>query len=334
MADLDRLLSDGDLDGLLRHVDDACDSSDWEILEQTAVRSRTAIERGHQLWPAADHAEHRLALQAPGAYAASAVLRDATTFGLAPLAEVAASSHTWEELSPYLPIDSGAVRAVFAHERVARGEDLTGVDLRDDPLSLPLKLAPWEPASAGPTIGPYAVDDPIPPPGTLEPADSSLKPAVCPAGPEAEIAQRALRDLPSAWTDESEGVAEVVAVLGSGPQAAEKIAESEIQLRSLTAGEAFGLLAWLGASGGAHGRRRGAARGRFEAWWCAAALVGLDGDDAPWPPANQELGDAIAELRWWRWDDQARPAGWFFGLAVDDPLDGIAWALAARDQST
>jgi len=27
-----------------------------------------------------------------------------------------------------------------------------------------------------------------------------------------------------------------------------------------------------------------------------------------------------------------RPAGWFLGIAVDDPLDGLAWALAASDR--
>ena len=58
MADLDRLLVDGDLDGLLRRGDETCDAADWEALERGATQSRLAIERGHQLWPAADHAEH------------------------------------------------------------------------------------------------------------------------------------------------------------------------------------------------------------------------------------------------------------------------------------
>ncbi len=84
---LDRALADGDLDELLRLINDACEDGDWEVLEQVAVRSRPAHERGHQLWPAADHAEHRLALEAPAAHAAAAVLRDAVTFGIAALAE-------------------------------------------------------------------------------------------------------------------------------------------------------------------------------------------------------------------------------------------------------
>ena len=37
------------------------------------------------------------------------------------------------------------------------------------------------------------------------------------------------------------------------------------------------------------------------------------------------------EMGWWRWDGAQRPAGWFLGIAVDDPADGLAWALAASD---
>ena len=92
--------------------------------------------------------------------------------------------------------------------------------------------------------------------------------------------------------------------------------------------EALGLLAWAGASGGAHGRRRGMARGRFEAWWCAAALTGLD---EAWPPDGEDLGGAVAELSWWRWDDGTPPTGWHLLIAVEDPADGLAWALDARD---
>ena len=338
MADLDRLLVDGDLDGLLRLVDEACDAADWESLERVATHSRLAVERGHQLWPAADHAEHRLALQAPASFAAAAVVRDATTFGVAPLAEVAASSHPWVDLEPHLPSDVGAIRAVVAHERVARGEDLTAVDLVDDPFGLPLRLAAWEPTTDGPTIGPYAVDDPVPPPGSLQPNPGSSDPggdARRPAGPEAETARIALRDLVATWTEQSRGAATAVAVVGSGLDAACIAARATdagpVSLRPLATNEAIGLLAWAGASGGAHGRRRGAARGRFEAWWCAAALGGLDGPSEVWPPDPDELGDAVADMGWWRWDGAQRPAGWFLGIAIDDPADGLAWALAASD---
>jgi hypothetical protein len=225
-----------------------------------------------------------------------------------------------------------------AHERVARGEDLRGLQLDDDPVGLPLQLACWEPATDGPTIGPYGVDDPVPPTGLLAPVAQVPNPKVNEsiAGAEADAARTALRDLVSTWTEQSRGTATAVAVCGTGPQAAASAGRSidagHISIRALASDEAIGLLAWAGASGGAHGRRRGAARGRFEAWWCAAALVGLDGPGDDWPPDPNALGNALADLRWWRWDSALRPAGWFLGIAVDDPLDGLAWALAASDR--
>ena len=333
-ASLDELLAKGDLDGLLRLIDDACAAGDWATVEQVAERSRPAVERGHQLWPAADHAEHRLALQAPPAHSARAVGRDATRFGIAPLAEVAASAHRWADLADHLP--ASPVRAIVAHERVARGEDLSGVSLGTDPLGLPLRLAAWEPSCDGPAIGPYAVEDPVPPPGALEATDLPE------AGtPVADPGTEALRNLVRTWTTESDGTSTAVCVRGTAPEAVAALGPPGLRMRRLEPDEALGRMAWAAASGGAHGRRRGAARGRFEAWWCAATLAGLlgdtfdgpSGDDAPWPPDADELGDAVAELRWWLWDDGHVPRGWHLQLAVEDPADGLAWALEAADRA-
>jgi hypothetical protein len=56
------------------------------------------------------------------------------------------------------------------------------------------------------------------------------------------------------------------------------------------------LLAWAAASGGARGRRRGAAAGRFDAWWVLAVLSGTADD---WPadpgPAAEDLRVAEAQ---------------------------------------
>ena len=325
MPDLDRLLIEGDLDALLRLVDDACDDADWDTLEQIATRSRLAVERGYQLWPAADHAEHRLALQAPGSFAAAAVVRDAPTFGVAPLAEVAASSHTWADLDPHLPVDVGTIRAVVAHERVARGEDLRGLELEDDPFGLPLRLASWEPAADGPTIGPYGVDDPVPSPGKME-AVAAMEPAP-PAGSDGEAGRAALHDLTAVWVEQSNGRRRTSAVRGDADQAVASLVGAPGRRRELAPPEAIGLLAWAGASGGAHGRRRGMARGRLEAWWCASALAGID----EWPPDADELGVAVGEMGFWRWDDGTTPTGWHLLLAIADPGDGLAWVLEARD---
>jgi len=323
---LDRLLVDGDLDGLLRLVDEACDDCAWDDLEQVALRARKAHDRGYQLWPAADHAEHRLALEAPADRAAAAVLRDAPTFGLAPLAEVVASTHRWVDLEPHLPIDAGPVRSVVAHERVARGEDLTGTDLAEDPLGLPLNLAPWEPRLEGPTIGAYSVEDPVPAPGPTRAVDAVD--AALPAGLDGDPGLAALGDLTAVWAEQSNGLRRAAAVRGTAAQAVASLSGRPGRHHRLPVDEALGLLAWAGASGGAHGRRRGMARGRFEAWWCAAALTGLD---EAWPPDGEDLGGAVAELRWWRWDDGTPPTGWHLLIAVEDPADGLAWALDARD---
>ena len=326
---LDRALADGDLDELLRLIDDACEDGDWEVLEQVAVRSRPAHERGHQLWPAADHAEHRLALEAPAAHAAAAVLRDAVTFGIAALAEVAASTHTWDELDAHLGTAGvGPLRSVVAHERVARGEDLTGVALFEDPIGLPLRLAGWEPASAGPTIGAYAIDDPAPAAGLLDEI-GPVEPAEA-GGPDTAAGLSALLELTCVWAEQSNGRRSAVGVHGDAAQAVAALTGTTGRRLSLPAEEALALMAWAGASGGAYGRRRGMARGRFEAWWCAAALAGLDSD---WPPAVDELGEAIHELGWWRFDDGTAPSGWHLQMAVEDPLDGLAWALSAGDSA-
>ncbi len=318
---LDRLLDTGDLDGLLRAVDEACDDGDWDSVEAVAERARGAHERGHQLWPAADHADHRLALAGPADAAARAVGRDAQRFGLAPLAEVAASGRSWADLEPHLP--DGPLRALVAHERVTRGEDLTGLVLPDDPLDLPLRLAAWEPATDGPAIGPYDIDDPAPPTGRLDPVDlPSAGPAVD------DPAVDALRDLTRTWTEQSEGTSRAVAVTGDAPAAVAALGATTARMRPIGADEAMTHLAWAAASGGAHGRRPGTARGRFDAWWCAHLLAGFDDD---WPPDPGELGDAVLELAWWSWDDGSPVPGWHLGLAVADPDDGLAWALDTRD---
>lgn len=326
---LDELLLKGDLDGLLRLIDEACSAGDWPTVEQVAERSRLAVERGHQVWPAADHSDHRLALQAPAAFSARAVCRDATRFGIAPLAEVAASDHAWVDLADHLP--DGPLRATVAHERVARGEDLSGLTFDTDPLGLPLRLATWEPACDGPVIGPYAIEDPVPPTGPLVVAD------LPDAGtPLVDPGVEALRDLVRTWSTESDGTSRAVCVQGTVPEAVAALGPSGLRVRRIDPDEALGRMAWAAASGGAHGRRRGAARGRFEAWWCAATLVGLlddaSGDEAPWPPDPDELGDAVGELRWWLWDDGHVPQGWHLQMAVEDPADGLAWALEAVDR--
>jgi hypothetical protein len=87
-------------------------------------------------------------------------------------------------------------------------------------------------------------------------------------------------------------------------------------------------MAWAAASGGAHGRRPGAAAGRFGAWWAVAALAGLLDD---WPVAPDRLGAAVGDLQWFAWDAEEPATGWRLQIAVEDPVRGRAWAIAAGD---
>ena len=140
----ERLVDLADLDELVRQVDRLCDASEWDGLVDLRDRCRAALERGKQLWPAASLAEYRLALDAPGPWAGRVLAPGAGHLALGPLPEVAASTHTWDELAPH--IETGPLRTITAHERVVRGEDLAG-DERVDPrvLDLPAVLAEWEP---------------------------------------------------------------------------------------------------------------------------------------------------------------------------------------------
>ena len=52
-----------------------------------------------------------------------------------------------------------------------------------------------------------------------------------------------------------------------------------------------------------------------------------------WPLPLDELGELAGELRWWWWDAHEPATGWQLQLAVDDPAEGLAWAISARDAS-
>lgn len=318
------LVDRGDLDELLRRVDEHCDGKDWDALLDLRDRSRAAFyDRGIQLWPAASHAEYRLALQAPGRWAAAVVAPGAGRFALGPLSEVAASSHTWDELAGHLPAGTPEA-ALIAQERVIRGEDLRR-DGRVDPLlaELPLVLQPWEPEYPAAAYKPYSAefgDVPAPPMGGV---DVAAAPVV--ADPDAT---HALVEVVSPWTTQSNGRVAATAVDGDAAGAIGALGvEGRARLTEVDAAHALALLAWAGASGGAHGRRRGMAQGRFTAWWTAAALAGaLD----QWP---DEVGEAVDELRWYRWDRLEPATGWALRLAAERPADGYAWAVEATDQT-
>ena len=323
--DLAELVEIGDLDELLRATDRLCDTRDWHALVDLRDRCRKAVERGKQLWPAANHVEYRLALEAPGEFAARMLTDVAGQFGLGPLPEVAAARHEWADLAPYVP--SSPPAAMCAHERVVRGEDLRAVTISGpDPLELPRRLCAWEPAYP---VAEYRSD------GADFPA-----PAPVEGGAVVEVVRdaerlvhsgvaRTLRDLVHPWT--ADGDATAVAVRGSVLGAVGALEGPEVRLAELDLPTALAWLGWAGASGGAHGRRRGAAAGRLDAWMVLAELVDLAVD---WPPAPDALGARAARMRWYTWDAVGiGPTGWVLRLAVEDADRGVAFALNAHDPS-
>jgi hypothetical protein len=322
-VDLDDLIDAGDLDELVREIDRRCERRDWDGLVRLRDRSRAALERGRQLWPAASLAEYRLALDAPGRWAAGVLVEGTGRFALGPLPEVAASTHTWSELADQL--SGGPIAAAFAHERVVRGEDLRGDERvpADVFAPLPPALEPWEPEYPVASYEDAAAHFPMPDlPATAPVEAPDDPPPVQPAGDET----RALLQLVEAWVSGSNGRATAVGVGGGAAAAVRALGVAQVRMAALTPAEALAFMAWTAASGGAHARRRGMAAGRFDAWWAAAAVAGLS-------PGWQlsELGEAVSELRWFLWDAGEPDTGWWFRLAVEDPLDGIAWAIAATD---
>jgi hypothetical protein len=327
------LVDMGDLDALLVRIDHLCADRDWAGVLDLRHRCRRAIERGRQLWPAASHAEYRLALEAPGREAAAVLVPGTGRFALGPLAEVAASTHPWAELRPHLEASPEA--GMVAHERVVRGEDLTGDD-RVDPsvLELPLRLQPWEPDYPLATYRAHKLEVADVPPPPLHPVDSPVHAPALEVVKDPE-ATRALEELAMAWKQESNGTAAAVAVAGDAPAAIgalrpEGDGPGRLRVGEVSAADALAVMAWAAASGGAHGRRRGMAYGRFSAWWAVAAVAGRL-DDWPFPP--DDLGTAAVDLRWYRWDDATPGTGWSLRLAVEDDRRGQAWAMAATDHA-
>ncbi len=203
----------GDVDDLVRLVDALCASREWDRLLELRDRCEQAVARGRQLWPVAAHAEYRLALEAPGRYAATVLVEGAGRFAPGPLPEVAASTHEWAELAPHAPPGPAAVLA--AHERVVRGEDLTGQTLPGPPvLDLPLRLAGWEPEYLLAHYRPDGVDLPGPQSPALAPVEV---PSRSPDGSH-DPATHALLDAVRAWTEGSEGRAEATTVRGDAPR--------------------------------------------------------------------------------------------------------------------
>jgi hypothetical protein len=138
----------------------------------------------------------------------------------------------------------------------------------------------------------------------------------------------ALTDLASAWATESNGRVEVHGVAGDVVDVLGAVGASRARVAAVDGAAALAVMAWTAASGGAHGRRRGMAAGRFAAWWCVAALCDRLDD---WPVVGDAVDEATRELSWFVWDVGEPETGWVCRLAVVDDERGEAWAIAATD---
>ena len=333
-SEVAELIEAQDMNALLRVIDGMAASKEWDDLLDLADLCEAAVERGKQMWPIAAHIDYRLALEAPGDLAAEVLESHLVRFHPGPLSEVAASTHRWADLAPH--IEAPHTKAYVAQERVLRGEDLTGDDgAHLDVLQLPPVVQEWEPTYA---LATYKADhvevaEPWDPKETLRPLEGRSAPAL-----DEDELTTALTDLVAPWTAESNGAARAVVVEGSAAEAVCTLlgdmppsvgdgGEMRVpRIGRLSSEEAIQRLAWAAASGGAHGRRRGAAFGRWLTWHTLALLT-----DHPWPVEPSVLGDAAGDMEWYRWDEGAPEEGWTLRVAVADPANGWAAAVAATD---
>ena len=324
-SDLDDLIHAADLDGLVRMIDDRCANSDWDGLLRLRNGARSAVKTGRQLWPAATLAEYRLALLAPPHHVA-AVLDETDglsgQFTIGPLTEVAAQHHTWDELRAQL--DPTPRAAFVAHERVIRGEliddDILGV------LDIPLELEGWEPQYAVAVYRDNDADFPVPRlPDDWEEIETANE-----AERLDDDVELAVQQLVEPWVSGSNGTVEVVCIEGDVADAIGALGPRRARISELDVRSSMAWMAWAGASGGAHGRRRGGATGRFGAWWMLGAFGDFTDD---WPVDPDALGQFANELNWYRWDAFEPALGWTLQLAVEDEAEGVAWAISARDSA-
>lgn len=313
----------GDLDELQRVVDGCCAARDWDALVELRDRATRAFERGHQLWPTAASAEYRLALEAPPEFAALVLVEGTGHFALGPLAEVAASTHTWEQLAPH--VAHGPLAVIALHERAVRGEDCSDGPLPGPPvLTLARRLASWEPSYP---VATYRADrGEFPAPDLPTMTEVSL-PTTPPTGSDDPVTE-ALAALAAAWSTGSEAAVSVAAVDGDAADAIAALGVTSARAAVVDPTDAVASMAWAAASGGAFGRRRGAAAGRFDAWWVLATLADVDLDHID----PEDLGEEAAAFEYRLWDRGGPVRGWELRLAVTDPHRGRSWVVEAVDR--
>jgi len=307
------LINRADLDGLVRLIDDYCETRSWHDLLGLRDACKAAVANGRQVWPASTLAEYRLALLAPAEIAVQVVDEEAGRFTMGPLTEVIAQNHQWSELSEFL--EPSPTSTYIAYECAIRGQK---VDSELFPaLESPCSLLPLETNYA---LAEYH-DNEAKFPAPAIPASSANV-------VEDSDTSTAFHQLVDAWTTQSNGELQISCVEGSVLDALAALNMQEARLSLLTSAEALAWLAWAGASGGAHGRRRGNALGRDAAWWAVASLTG---QTSHWPLSNNAFETAANSLQWFWWDANEPTTGWNVQLCVHHAEHNRSWVFALTD---
>ena len=316
------LINSADLDGLVRLIDDYCETRSWHDLLGLRDACKAAVANGRQVWPASTLAEYRLALLAPAEIAVQVVDEEAGRFTMGPLTEVIAQNHQWSELSEFL--EPSPTSTYIAYECGIRGQRVDGelFPALESPCTLlsietNYVLAEYHDNEAKfPTPA-------IPEMGNVIAVPTSSANVVL----DSDVST-AFHQLVDAWTTQSNGELRISCVEGSVLDALAALDVHEARLSLLTSSDALAWLTWAGASGGAHGRRRGNALGRDAAWWTIAALTE---QISRWPLNNEELETAVNSLQWFWWDANEPTTGWNVRLCVHYADQNRSWAISLND---
>jgi hypothetical protein len=316
------LINRADLDGLVSLIDDYCETRSWNELLGLRNACKAAVANGRQVWPASTLAEYRLALLAPAEIAVQVVDEEAGRFTMGPLTEVIAQNHQWSELSEFL--ESSPTATYIAHECGFRGQRVDGELF--PALESPCTLLPVETKYA---LAEYHDNEAKFPTPTIPEMGSAIAVPASSANVvlDSEVST-AVHQLVDAWTTQSNGELCISCVEGSVLDALASLEVQEARLSLLTSGEALAWLAWAGASGGAHGRRRGNALGRDAAWWTIAALTVQTSN---WPLSDEESITAVNSLQWFWWDANEPTTGWNVQLCVHHGGRNRSWAFMLTD---
>jgi hypothetical protein len=241
---------------------------------------------------------------------------------MGPLTEVIAQNHQWAELSEFL--QPSPTSTYIAYECAIRGQSVDGELF--PALESPCSLLPIE---ANYALAEYHDNEAKFP----TPAVPGMGKAIAVPPSSANVvhdseASTAFHQLVDAWTTQSNGELRMSCIEGSVLDALAALDIQEARLSLLTSGEALAWLTWAGASGGAHGRRRGNALGRDAAWWTVAALTV---NTFHWPLSNDDLETAVNSLQWFWWDTNEPTTGWQLQLCIHHADRNRSWAISVHD---